>query len=426
MSMLKRFFFNVLAILLGLAVIPIILEIGLRFFPVFSGMPVNRTSEVYSFTSNATIQRSSNWDMTNARKRQVNNAGFISDQKYDSAAKTPLIAIVGDSYIEAMQVNYVDTAEANLLAKCTPNARVYSFGAQFAPLSQYLAWVKYASQTYQPQVVVVNIVGNDFDESLLSHQIETNNGGVPGMQFYDFSNELPQLITVPFKREGWLTQALRHSVLAQYLVRNVRVVNLVNDYRNGVKPQTDKSDQYKQKPNQLEEATAGLNSQTRQELGLSKSSDKAHVNKNEKSEVVSAAPSEYVGNAKRIYSPQKLQLSKKAVDIFLSQLPQAARLPSSAIVLTVDAERPLIYTSAGKQDLTSFFSVMRQYLIERAKLQGFIVLDLRPAMIAQYDLSGERFEFPDDNHWNANGHRLMAQALYQVPAIHNLCQKHSR
>jgi hypothetical protein len=427
MSLLKRFFLNVLAILLGLAIIPIILEIGLRFFPVFSGMPVNRTGEVYSFTPNVTIQRSSNWDMSNARKRQVNNVGFISDQAYDSAAKTPLIAIVGDSYIEAMQVDYRDTVEANLLAKCAPNARVYSFGAQFAPLSQYLSWVKYASQTYQPQIMVVNIVGNDFDESLLSHQIETNAGGVPGMQFYDFSHESPRLVAVPFKQEGWLTQALRHSALAQYLVRNVGVVNLVNDYRNGINPWAGWGNQSKQNSNTSNKAAAELTSQDSQVVGVNKGADSTQASKIEKGiSAASSNPSEYVGNAKRAYSPQKLQLAKKAVDTFLSQLPEAAHLPSGAIVLTVDAERPLIYTSAGQQDLTSFFSVMREYFMQRARSQGFIVVDLRPAMIKQFKISGEQFEFSDDNHWNANGHRLMAKELYRVPAIQNLCQNSSR
>lgn len=424
MSLLKRFFFNLLAILLGLAIIPIILEIGLRFFPVFSGMPVNRTSEVYSFTPNVTIQRSSNWDMGNARKRQVNNAGFISDQVYDSAAKTPLIAIVGDSYIEAMQVDYRDTAEAHLLAKCAPSARVYSFGAQFAPLSQYLSWVKYASQTYQPQIMVINIVGNDFDESLLSHQIEINAGGVPGMQFYDFSHETPGMVTVPFKQEGWLTRVLRHSVLAQYLVRNVGIVNLVNDYRKGIYPWGSWSNQSGQNSNAPVQSVAQLSPQDLQVVGLNKGADKAQTNQTEKGvSTTSSHLSDYVGNAKRAYSPEKLMLSQKVVDTFLKQLPELASLPSSAIVLTVDAERPLIYTTAGQQDLNSFFSVMRHYLIRQARMQGFSVVDLRPAMIAQHQLSGERFEFLDDNHWNANGHRLMAKALYQVPAIQRLCQK---
>jgi hypothetical protein len=420
MSKLKKFALNMLIICMGLALIPIVLEIGLRFFPVFSGMPVNRSSEVYSFAPNVTIQRSSNWDMSNARKRKVNNVGFISDQAYDNSAKTPLIAIVGDSYIEAMQVDYLDTAEANLLAKCEPNARVYSFGAQFAPLSQYLSWAQYVSQTYQPKVMVVNIVGNDFDESLLSHQMTTNHGGVPGMQFYDFSNNASQLVKVPFKQESWLTQALRHSVLAQYLVRNVGIVNLINDHRLRVNLGSTPNEQSKSVTNLQE---GNVSSSISQKLPESvKVIEGANKTPEAKGDVGPNMPSEYVGNAKRAYSPEKIQQSKKAVDTFLSDLPGAANLPAASIILTIDAERPLIYTAAGQQDLDSFFSVMRRYLIERAKSQGFIVVDLRPAMIRQFNADGGRFEFADDNHWNAAGHRLMANELYQVPAIRTLCQ----
>lgn len=424
MSKLKKFALNVLVFSMGLALIPIVLEIVLRFFPVFSGMPVNRSSAVYSFAPNVTIQRSSNWDMSNARKRKVNNVGFISDQNYDSSAKPPLIAIVGDSYIEAMQVDYSDTAEANLLAKCEPNARVYSFGAQFAPLSQYLSWAQYVSQTYQPKIMVVNIVGNDFDESLLSHQMTANNGGVPGMQFYDFSNNTTQLVKIPFKQESWLTQALRHSVLAQYLVRNLGVVNLINDYRSRVNSWSVRGKQSKSVLNVPEENSDSLIPQKSQtaagmNIGASRTPEA-------KGKATPETLSEYVGNAKRAYSSEKLQQSKKSVDAFLSDLPSAAKLPPASIVLTVDAERPLIYSPSGRQDLDSFFSVMRRYLIEHAQSRGFIVLDLRPSMISQFNADGGRFEFADDNHWNAVGHRLMANALYQLPAIRTICQNRSQ
>jgi hypothetical protein len=43
-------------------------------------------------------------------------------------------------------------------------------------------------------------------------------------------------------------------------------------------------------------------------------------------------------------------------------------------------------------------------------------------MIEQFKLTGEYFEFTDDNHWNAIGHRLLAQEIYQLQAIKNLCQ----
>lgn len=402
--LVKTFFFSVIAVVLGLLAVLLALEIGLRFLPVFSGMPVDRESLIYSFVPNTTIQRSMGWNMAGARKRQVNNIGFISDQPYetksgyalDSTGGKPLIAIVGDSYIEAMQVSYQQTTEANLLKSCSDHARVYSFGAQFAPLSQYLSWVAYIEKNFSPKVMVVNIVGNDFDESLLSHQLESSGGGVPGMQFFDFSKGDPELVAVPFKAEGLITRALRQSALAQYLVRNVGVVNLINEYRNR------QNDAFEGNQEQLNTGTKNASGQTRPS--------------------VIKKPKEFVGNSERSYTSDRLGLSKKVVDEFLFKLPDLAKLPTKSIVLSVDAERPQIYTQKGRQDLDSFFSVMRAYFIERAKAQGFEVIDLRPAMITQFDRTGERFEFVDDNHWNAAGHQLLANQLIRAPAIQSLCK----
>lgn len=103
-------------------------------------------------------------------------------------------------------------------------------------------------------------------------------------------------------------------------------------------------------------------------------------------------------------------------------MPTLSRLPPQSIILSIDAERPQIYTAKGREDLDSFFSVMRTYIITQARAQGFQVVDLRPAMIAQFDRTGERFEFADDNHWNATGHQLLANQLLQSPPIAGLCK----
>jgi hypothetical protein len=402
-SKAKSFLFSVIAVLLGFLIVLLALEIILRFFPVFSGMPVNKQSEIYSFVPNTTIQRSLHWNMTGARKRQVNNFGFISDQAYVPASQTtnstsvskPLIAIIGDSYIEGMQVDYSNTTEANLLKNCSDSARIYSFGAQFAPLSQYLSWAQYVGQTFTPKVMVVNIVGNDFDESLLSHQIASNGGGIPGMQFFEFTNGNTQLVVAPFVADSFFKRMLRHSALAQYLVRNVGIFNQINEYRNR------ENDSFEGNQEHFNAGSKNASGQVRP--------------------AVRKKPKEFVGNSERSYTPERLSLSQKAVDEFLKRLPTLANLPPQSIVLSVDAERPQIYTAKGRQDLDSFFSVMRSYFIQQARAKGFQVIDLRPAMIAQFNRTGEHFEFIDDNHWNAAGHQLLANQLQQTSPISSLC-----
>lgn len=412
----KSFIYGVIAILIGLAFIPLALEIILRFLPVFSGMPVNREASIYSFIPNTTIQRSMHWNLTGARKRQVNNVGFISDQQYEKTSnrsnQKPLIAIIGDSYIEGMHVDYSQTVEANMVKSCGNDARIYSFGAQFAPLSQYLSWASYVGEEYSPKLMVINIVGNDFDESLLSYQLNANNGGVPGMHFFDFSKTPPELVALSFKSEGLVTRMLRHSALAQYLVRNVGVVNIWREYQN--RHLTNQSQLIQSAdPKPLINQKAGL------EQGAVKSHASSDVANNHHQ--TGKSLSEFVGNAKRFYSPEKLAQSQKAVDLFLDLLPKLAKLPAQSIVLSVDAERPQIYTDAGKKDLDSFFSVMRMYFMKQARTKGFVVVDLRPAMIEQFENTGEHFEFVNDNHWNAAGHQLLANQLLQVPPISALC-----
>ena len=50
--------------------------------------------------------------------------------------------------------------------------RVYSFGMNAAPLSQYLAYAEHASETYQPAALVIPIIENDFDESYRQNPVD--------------------------------------------------------------------------------------------------------------------------------------------------------------------------------------------------------------------------------------------------------------
>lgn len=47
--------------------------------------------------------------------------------------------------------------------------RVYSFASSGSPLSQYLAYAELARDRFRPDALVVVVVGNDFDESLLEY-----------------------------------------------------------------------------------------------------------------------------------------------------------------------------------------------------------------------------------------------------------------
>ena len=96
----------------------------------------------------------------------MNNAGYVNDQDYDAADPRPLLAVVGNSYVEAVMVPYAETLQGRLAAVVAPRARVYSYGASGAPLSQYLIWAREARERWKASALIIVVVGNDFDESL--------------------------------------------------------------------------------------------------------------------------------------------------------------------------------------------------------------------------------------------------------------------
>ena len=79
--------------------------------------------------------------------------------------KPPLLAVVGDSMIEAAMVPYRETLQARLAKELAGRLRVYSFAAAGAPLSQYLIWARHAVREYGAQALLISVVSNDFDQS---------------------------------------------------------------------------------------------------------------------------------------------------------------------------------------------------------------------------------------------------------------------
>jgi hypothetical protein len=67
-------------------------------------------------------------------------------------------------------VPYPKTLYGRLAEKLEGRFRVYSFGASGAPLSQYLIWASYAVHKYGARAAVINVVGNDFDESHVAYK----------------------------------------------------------------------------------------------------------------------------------------------------------------------------------------------------------------------------------------------------------------
>ena len=370
MSRRRELLLNLLLSLASIAFCLLAAEITLRFLPVSTGlrsMPVDAANPVLHFAPDRPFTNSLGWNFHNVVHGRVNNAGFVNDQDYVRDG-SPLIAVIGDSFIEAQMVPYAESLQGQLAAALAGKLRVYSFAASGAPLSQYLVYAGHAVREYGARAVVINVVGNDFDESLSAYRLG------PGFwQYAPDANGVLRLRLNPH-RAGTLISLARHSALARYVIINLGVQNHIFAIRS------------------LGELIFG--------------------------KPANAAP-RYAGNTDASTDEKRLRDSLAAIDAFLRDVPERVGLPPERVLFTLDGFR---YADAARDGAGTYFDLMRRAFMEKAAALGYEVIDLDTRFIPGNARTGESFEFTDDNHWNAAGHTIAAQAVLESKLLARLKQ----
>ncbi len=338
-------------------------EVASRFLPVDSGLwaqPVNEANPVFHFHPNRDYLFSRDWNFAIANRGRVNNAGFVNDQDYAREGPRPLLAVIGDSYVEAAMVPFAETVHGRLARAAQGRGRVYSFGASGAPLSQYLVWARFARETYAADRLVIVVVGNDFDESLLETRV------APGLHQY-----VPEGDELVLGRTDYRPSALRPlvrvSALARYLVFNLRIQDTLGRL-----------------PSFIRSARAG--------------------------------PA-YVGNVAAAADPRRLALSEKAVLAFFRDLPAHSGLAPEQVLFVVDGTRYLGADDVG----ASYFSRMRRFFLAEAAGRGYRTVDMDESFHpAARENPSVRFNWPTDGHWNGLAHGMAAEAVMRSGAFPEL------
>ena len=194
-------------------------EAVLRFLPVATGLrsvAVNAAQPIFHFQPNRDFVYSRGWNLRDVVRGRVNNAGWVNEQDYVRDDRLPLIAVIGDSYIEAQMVPYAETLQGRLAAALKGRARVYSFAASGAPLSEFAVYAAYAMREFGAAAVVINIANYDFADSDAAYDRPA------GMWVYEATANGKQLRLMPY-RPGWLREIARHSALARYLLLNLNL-----------------------------------------------------------------------------------------------------------------------------------------------------------------------------------------------------------
>jgi hypothetical protein len=128
-----------------------VLEIVLRLLPVSAGLktqPISTAAPVYHFEPNREFTHSAGWTFRHRTPVRVNNVGFVHQRDFDATLRLPLLAVIGDSYVEGLIIEYSATVQGCLQQWVNDQGRVYSFAAFGAPLSQYLVWAEYAAREF--------------------------------------------------------------------------------------------------------------------------------------------------------------------------------------------------------------------------------------------------------------------------------------
>src|ERR671939_5289 len=171
---MRRFVGNLLVIAASLLVAIAALEIVLRFLPVAWAPPVQPPTPdnaIQRYAASTPFTWSLGWNFSVVTHKRTNAQGFVADYDYDPSAASPLVAVAGDSFVEALQVPFSESLTGRLQAMLGDRGRAYAFSQSGSPLSQYVAYAAHACALYHPQRLVVVVISNDFDESIYAHRV---------------------------------------------------------------------------------------------------------------------------------------------------------------------------------------------------------------------------------------------------------------
>jgi len=282
------------------------------------------------------------------------NSG-IGDYRIERTPGVARIAIVGDSYVEALQVPFDRSAGedlARLLGTSTQPVEDYRFGISGAPMSQYLWMVEREVVSYRPDWIVVQIVHNDFDESYKF---------VPGRYTSSFlklriedgrvTGEIPPAAWAPTVGD-WL----RRTATGRFFV-----------YRWQVRPQF------------------------LVDMLLPKAQAAYVANTN-----IDAVLADPAGN-------------EAVTDYVFGRLDALARGAGARLLIAMDGDRGSIYAGIESRAL-----VLNRLAARVAAAHDIPFVDLEPAFAADWQAKHRRFDYDADGHWNEHGHEIAARAIAEA------------
>ena len=218
--LVRRFGLVIAGMLVGLGVV----EFWFRWFVPVCEMPFVRYLEEYRIlTYDPDLQREGVYTAgprSEIKGRwRINNAGWNSRVDYVEEKNRPRIAIIGDSYVEAFQVDLENSFPELLRAKLGAQVDIYQFGISGATLAGYLRISRYVREQYDPDVLVFNLCHNDFVPSVA---LPGDPKGVRSRILVD-GDVVRELAPKPYQPSFW-RRLLAKSDFVRFLVFNREIL----------------------------------------------------------------------------------------------------------------------------------------------------------------------------------------------------------
>lgn len=293
-------------------------------------------------------------------KYRINSDGWNSVHEYSEAkGKAIRIAVIGDSYVDAIQVD-VDKAFPAIMEKDLSEkgykVEVYPFGISGASLSEYLQIMRYVYQKFRPDYAIVNIFYNDFAQSLYGVSVHNHRLRFKQVSTDHFVSVPPQPYT-PSK----IRRLLGKSTLVRFLYLQMA----------------------------LYERFAALKNMFQ----------KSEVEQNVKLSALQLEES-IIGVTRHIFKEFK-QLSEQY---------------GVKLLLSIDAPRQYIYHHKNPRQARVYR--FNEIALTAANEMEIEMIDLTDSFVQDYKRNQQRFEFKIDGHWNPIGHRVVGQTLSKFLVEH--------
>lgn len=287
----------------------------------------------------------------------INSDGWNFPRNYDTEKpkNTFRIAVVGDSFVEALQVSsnkgFPYLLEKNLNNEDWHDRRieVYAFGHAGASAEHYAHMLEYVGENYHPDFVIINIVADDFTNSLYGNGRKDNwllkhdNG--------KFEAKAPEQVS-----NLYLKKFLRNSALIRFLTINLDLINqspiLNKIYYAETRQYADSLD---------------YNEKLRQEVFPS------------------------------------------LAENILTQYQTLGQKYGFGVLATLDTDRATIYTGQDLEKVEQF--KQNKIINEEALKLSFPLLNLSSSFLKDWQQNHERFDWSIDYHWNERGHQIVADTI---------------